>query len=149
MQIPAGEIGVVIAQVGEQLPIGAKSAIYKKEFGDFADLRSFVAHGGQKGVQRPVLPPGHDADSSGGVSGDNEAARLRRANFAGVAAREDRQGRRWFPRSGGWNRRNSNRRGSRRCLVAPRHRYGAVGIVTTLDGDPLPSGAIAEPPRRF
>ena len=29
VQVPAGQIGVVIAQVGEALPIGAKSAVYK------------------------------------------------------------------------------------------------------------------------
>lgn len=58
VQIPAGEIGVVIAQVGAPLPIGAKSAVYRSEFGNFTDLRGFVEHGGQKGVQRPVLPPG-------------------------------------------------------------------------------------------
>lgn len=58
VQVPAGEIGVVIAQVGAALPIGAKSAVYKKEFGMFTDLTGFVANGGQKGVQRPVLPPG-------------------------------------------------------------------------------------------
>src|SRR5215467_7575806 len=33
VQIPAGQIGVVIAQVGGALPIGAKSAIFKPEFG--------------------------------------------------------------------------------------------------------------------
>jgi len=58
VQVPAGEIGVVIAQVGEPLPIGAKSARYKPEFGNFTDLRKFIENGGQKGVQRPVLPPG-------------------------------------------------------------------------------------------
>jgi hypothetical protein len=58
VQIPAGEIGVVIAQVGKPLPIGAKSAIYKNEFGNFTVLRQFVELGGQKGVQRPVLSPG-------------------------------------------------------------------------------------------
>ena len=58
VQVPAGEIGVVIAQVGEPLPIGAKSAEYRAEFGDFRDVREFLAQGGQKGVQRPVLPPG-------------------------------------------------------------------------------------------
>src|SRR5207245_2324095 len=31
VQVPAGEIGVVIAQVGNPLPIGAKSAVYKQE----------------------------------------------------------------------------------------------------------------------
>ncbi len=58
VQVPAGEIGVVIAQVGQPLPTGAKSAIYKKDFGDFTRLREFVLGSGQKGVQRPVLPPG-------------------------------------------------------------------------------------------
>jgi len=58
VQVPAGEIGVVIAQVGGPLPIGAKSAVYRPEFGSFSDARAFVAAGGQKGVQRPVLPPG-------------------------------------------------------------------------------------------
>ena len=58
VQIPAGEIGVVVAQVGKPLPIGAKSAVYKPEFGAFQDLRNFIVAGGQKGVQRPVLPPG-------------------------------------------------------------------------------------------
>jgi regulator of protease activity HflC (stomatin/prohibitin superfamily) len=58
VQVPAGQIGVVVAQVGQPLPIGAKSAVYKKEFANFSDLKSFIQNGGQKGVQRPVLPPG-------------------------------------------------------------------------------------------
>jgi hypothetical protein len=58
VQVPAGEIGVVISQVGTPLPMGAKSAIYKKEFGNFSHVKEFIELGGQKGVQRPVLPPG-------------------------------------------------------------------------------------------
>ena len=58
VQIPAGLVGVVIAQVGAPLPIGAKSAAYKPQFGNFQDLAAFVTGGGEKGVQRPVLPPG-------------------------------------------------------------------------------------------
>src|SRR3954453_866984 len=58
VQVPAGEIGVVIAQVGAPLPIGAKSAVYKPELANFSNLHSFLELGGQKGVQRPVLPPG-------------------------------------------------------------------------------------------
>src|ERR1700674_1645284 len=58
VQVPAGQIGVVIAQVGRPLPIGAKSAVYKPEFGNFTDLMVFIEKGGQKGVQRPVLSPG-------------------------------------------------------------------------------------------
>lgn len=40
VQIPAGQIGVVIAQVGAALPIGAKSAVYKSEFGSFQDIQA-------------------------------------------------------------------------------------------------------------
>jgi hypothetical protein len=58
VQVPAGQIGVVIAQVGTPTPIGAKSAIYRREFANFTDLNAFVRGGGQKGVQRPVLSPG-------------------------------------------------------------------------------------------
>src|SRR6267142_4375952 len=58
VQVPAGQIGVVVAQVGQPLPIGAKSAVYKPEFGNFTALDTFVEQGGQKGVQRPVLSPG-------------------------------------------------------------------------------------------
>src|SRR5262245_39941778 len=58
VQVPAGEIGVVIAQVGDPLPIGAKSAVYTSELGNFSNVATFVQHRGQKGVQRPVLPPG-------------------------------------------------------------------------------------------
>src|SRR5919201_3312925 len=56
VQVPAGEIGVVIAQVGAPLPIGAKSAEYHDSFGNFSVLEGFINGGGQKGVQRPVLP---------------------------------------------------------------------------------------------
>ena len=58
VQVPAGGIGLVIAQVGAPLPVGAKSALYKTEFGDFSNVTTFLDAGGQKGVQRPVLPPG-------------------------------------------------------------------------------------------
>ncbi|MEI9932753.1 MAG: hypothetical protein WDM89_20020 [Rhizomicrobium sp.] len=58
VQIPAGQIGVVIAQVGASLPVGAKSGVYKSQFGNFLDLELFVTGGGEKGVQRLVLPPG-------------------------------------------------------------------------------------------
>jgi hypothetical protein len=61
VQVPAGQIGVVIAQVGKPLPIGAKSAHFKKIYGNFSDLRVFVNNDGEKGVQRPVLAPGASA----------------------------------------------------------------------------------------
>ena len=58
VQVPAGQIGVVIAQVGAPPPIGAKSGVYKPAFGNFADMALFIREGGQKAVQRPVLSPG-------------------------------------------------------------------------------------------
>jgi hypothetical protein len=58
VQVPAGQVGVVISQIGEPLQAGAKSGVYKPEFGLFSDINPFLANGGQKGVQRPVLPPG-------------------------------------------------------------------------------------------
>src|SRR3954470_9618030 len=58
VQVPPDHTGLVIAQVGEALATGAKSAVYKPEFGSFADVTTFLANGGQRGVQRPVLPPG-------------------------------------------------------------------------------------------
>ena len=58
VQVPAGEIGVVIAQVGQSLAEGQKSGIYKPVYGDFSDVRAFVENGGQKGPQRPTLRPG-------------------------------------------------------------------------------------------
>src|ERR1043165_73618 len=58
VQVPAGGIGGVIAQVGAPLPIGAKSGFYDPAFGTFTKLEEFIEKGGQKGVQRPVLPPG-------------------------------------------------------------------------------------------
>jgi len=64
VQVPAGQIGIVVGQIGQPLPIGAKSAAYTEAFGNFTNLRAFVEGAGpkkirgQKGVQRPVLPPG-------------------------------------------------------------------------------------------
>src|SRR5579871_2148299 len=51
VQVPANEIGVIIAQVGKSLPPGAKSAHYKPEFGDFTDVSKYILNGGEKGVQ--------------------------------------------------------------------------------------------------
>src|SRR5438045_5407965 len=57
VQVPAGEIGVVIAQVGEPLPIGAKSGVYKPEFGNYSHVEGFITAGGQKAGQRTLLAP--------------------------------------------------------------------------------------------
>jgi regulator of protease activity HflC (stomatin/prohibitin superfamily) len=57
VQVPPGQIGVVIAQLGESPPIGAKSARFIPE-AKITDIKAFVEKHGQKGVQRPVLVPG-------------------------------------------------------------------------------------------
>jgi regulator of protease activity HflC (stomatin/prohibitin superfamily) len=143
VQIPAGQIGVVIAQVGSALPIGAKSAVYRPEFGTFQDLATFVDKGGQKGVQRTVLPPGTVAPihpigflviTKGRVYGIPVAE-----EFARLA----RQAGKLTAQSFGLEPEQLNV-----VRIEPQTKQdGAIvdmiGIVTTLEGTPLPKGAIA------
>ena len=138
VQVPAGEIGVVIAQVGRPLPIGAKSAEYRAEFGNFSNLRSFIDAGGQKGVQRPVLPPGslvpiHPVGfvvlTKSAVYGSPVSPELlTRVSAEGMLV----------PASFGLNPAQLSV-----TVIAPRGEIDQVGIVTVLEGDPLPSGDIA------
>ena len=144
VQVPAGEVGVVISQVGAPLPIGAKSAVYKKSFGNFSDLRSFVSSGGQKGVQRPVFPPGTLAPihplgflvvTKAQVYGLPLSPQLR-----------DRAGKtgRLTPEAFGLRPQQLD---LVRIEPKPCGQDGSmldmVGIVTAFEGDPLPSGDIA------
>lgn len=136
VQIPAGQIGVVIAQAGQPLPMGAKSAVYRSEFGQFEDLRSFVKQGGQKGVQRPVLSPGttlpiHPVgflvitrDRVFGVPISPELQKLK-------ALSPEHFG---LPHGDLEVLRIDRGQGEQRDMI---------GIVTSLEGDPLPSGDIA------
>ena len=143
VQVPAGEIGVVIAQVGQPLPIGAKSAVYKKEFANFSNLRSFVGLGGQKGVQRPVLPPG-------------TLVPIHPIGFL-VITRSEVFGRPVSPelraKAGKDHKITPEALGLQpeqlelvRIEPAPKGEDGTVdtvGIVTVYEGDPLPPGDIA------
>jgi hypothetical protein len=143
VQVPAGEIGVVIAQVGRPLPIGAKSAVYRKEFGNFSDLRSFVSSGGQKGVQRPVLPPGtlvpiHPVGfmviTKSEVYGQPISPELRAKAGRGGPITPDALG--------------LAREQLDLVRIEPQRHddgmtYDTVGIVTTYEGEPLQSGDIA------
>ena len=144
VQIPAGEIGVVIAQVGAALPIGAKSAVFKPEFGNFTDLRRFIGMGGQKGVQRPVLPPGTlvPMHPVGFLV-------ITKRDVYGVPISPELQ-----PPSGAGGRLTPEAFGLRpeqlelvRIQPLPAGPGGKmvdmVGVVTTYEGDPLPSGDIA------
>lgn len=137
VQVPAGEIGVVIAQVGEPLPIGAKSAEYHAEFGNFSELGSFLAHGGQKGVQRPVLPPGtllpvHPVAflvvTSRAVFGLPVAPELASLADDGDLTTE----------SFGLAEEQLQV-----MVIAPQGKVDVVGVVTTLEGTPLDKGDIA------
>jgi regulator of protease activity HflC (stomatin/prohibitin superfamily) len=137
VQVPAGEIGVVIAQVGAPLPIGAKSAEYRPDFGNFTGLQMFVEDGGQKGVQRPVLPPGsllpvHPVGflviTTQGVYGlpvspelvDQSKGDALTAESFGLSPEQLRV-----------------------VVIAPDGAVDLIGVVTTLEGPPLPSGDIA------
>jgi len=137
VQVPAGEIGVVIAQVGAPLPIGAKSALYKPEFGNFSSLEGFVTQGGQKGVQRPVLPPGtllpiHPVGFL--VLTPQTVYGLPVSPDLGDQAGANTLS----PESFGLNPDML-----RVVVIAPDGAIDLVGVVTTLEGEPLPSGDIA------
>jgi uncharacterized membrane protein YqiK len=139
VQVPAGEIAVVVAQVGAPLPIGAKSAAYKEEFANFSNLDAFVNGGGQKGVQRPVLTPGtllpiHPVGflviTSRKVYGLPVSPDLsERAKATGGVLRAESFG--LSPEQ------------LQVVVIAPRGPQDMVGIVTTLEGPPLESGDIA------
>jgi regulator of protease activity HflC (stomatin/prohibitin superfamily) len=144
VQIPAGQIGVVIAQVGRPLPIGAKSAVYKAEFGSFQDVASFMRNGGEKGVQRIVLPPGSVAAIHpvgflvvalnhvyGVPVADEYVSLLRRAG-------------------GGLTHQTFGLIDEQMMVVRIQPRtttdgklIDMVGIITTLEGSPSPQGAMA------
>jgi uncharacterized membrane protein YqiK len=137
VQVPAGELGVVIAQVGRPLPIGAKSARYHPEFANFSDLRGFVANGGEKGVQRPVLPPGTlvpihpvaflviTAEKVYGLPVTEGS--VQHAGRGPLA-----------PESFGLAPEQL-----RIVVITPRSGSDVIGVVTALEGEPLPSGDIA------
>lgn len=143
VQVPAGQIGVVIAQVGEPAPIGAKSGAYKPEFGNFTDLNTFIEKGGQKGVQRPVLSPGTLAPI-------HPVAFLviTKPQVFGVPVSDDY--RRLAAAKGGltFEAFSLEERQLEVTRIAPKPAESGkvvdmIGIVTTLEGEPLPPRAIA------
>jgi hypothetical protein len=143
VQVPAGQIGVVIAQVGEPTPIGAKSGEYKPEFGNFTDLTTFVTKGGQKGVQRPVLSPGTLAPI-------HPAAFLviTKPHVFGVPVSDDY--RRLVHAESGLTFRTFGLEEIQLEVtrISPKPSDGGkvvdmIGVVTTQEGEPLPAGAIA------
>ena len=148
VQVPAGQIGIVIAQIGHPLPIGAKSAIYTPAFGSFTDLRAFVEGAGdqkikgQKGVQRPVLAPGTLAPI-------HPVAFLviTKPQVYGVPVSEELRNRvkggKLNPEAFGLNPPQLDVTRIEPRATESGHVVDMVGVVTTLDGDPLPAGDIA------
>src|SRR5437773_7561644 len=134
VQVPAGEIGVVISQIGEPLPTGAKSAVYKPSFGNFTDLAAFIGGMGQKGVQRQVLAPGTraaippvgflvvTAPKAYGLPVDRQIVAKGPLSPTSFGLHPDQ---------------------FRVTVIAPKGDQDMVGIVTTLEGDPLAPADIA------
>ena len=56
VQVRAGEIGVVVAQVGRSLPIGAKSAESVGDLSNITDLRLGSRPAGRKACSAPCCP---------------------------------------------------------------------------------------------
>ncbi len=151
VQIQPGAIGVVIAQVGGSLPSGAKSAIYNDQLGDFSSLRQFLAGGGQRGVQRYVLPPGTTVPMHpmafvvitrgkmfGKTLSDDVDALTRQLTAEQLSVTEITPGSRRG--SGGRDRGYDDEYGTTSNQGGD---VDVIGIVTTLEGPPLPSGDIA------
>jgi len=143
VQVPAGQIGVVIAQVGRPLPIGAKSAVYKPEFGNFSDLNTFIEKGGQKGVQRPVLSPGTLAPiHPAAFLVITKPEVFGRPISTDLNALADKKGALTYRAFGLEERQLEVTRISPHPTEAGRV-LDMIGIVTTLEGEPLPAGDIA------
>jgi regulator of protease activity HflC (stomatin/prohibitin superfamily) len=142
VQVRAGEIGVIIAQAGRPLPIGAKSAESVSHLNLITNVREWLKAGGQKGVQRPVLPPGS-------LMPVHPVAFLvvTRERVYGVPVAKD------FQRLQSTGNLTHEAFGLsaeqlKVMVITPRSSSagGVVdtcGIVTALDGQPLPAGAIA------
>ncbi len=137
VQIPAGQIGVVIAQVGQPLPTGAKSGLYKPEFGQFTDLQTFIKHGGQKGVQRPVLGPGTTLPMH-----PVAFMVISRDRVFGVPIMPELSGAQVKLTAHSFNLTPADLEVVR-IQRGPEDRTDVIGIVTTLEGNPLESGDIA------
>ncbi|KJU81822.1 Band 7 protein [Candidatus Magnetobacterium bavaricum] len=138
VQVPAGEIGVVIAQVGKPLPVGAKSAIYKDAFGNFGNLDDFVNNGGQKGVQRHVLSPGTLAP----IHPAGFLVITRKVVYGVPVAPEMQRIMPLTPDKFGLKPDQLNVVRIE-PLMHDDQITDTIGIVTTYEGDPLPSGDIA------
>jgi uncharacterized membrane protein YqiK len=132
VQVAAGEIGVVISQVGGPLPVGAKSGRYRADFGNFSDIEVFLGSGGEKGVQRAVLPPGTL------VPIHPVAFLVLTPDKTYGLPISSRFGKNPTPESFGLDPAQL-----RVTVISPHGNNDVLGIVTALEGEPLDSGDIA------
>ncbi len=141
VQVPPGQIGVVISQLGASPKIGAKSARFIPE-AKITDVKVFVEKNGEKGVQRPVLVPGTTLP-------------LHPVAFL-VITRDKVYGKPLLPDLEAKFQRGQlnpddfglNPEWLEVTIIGPRPTESGkivdmIGVVTTLDGDPLPPGDIA------
>ncbi len=142
VQVRAGEIGVVVAQVGSPLPIGAKSAESFSDLNLITNLHAWLQAGGQKGVQRPVLPPGSlmPVNPVGFLVITRQ--RVYGVPVAQQFQRLQAQGKFTYQAFG------LEENQLKVTVITPRSAGGGgvvdtCGIVTALEGQPLPSAAIA------
>ncbi|MFO0964100.1 MAG: SPFH domain-containing protein [Gemmataceae bacterium] len=142
VQVRAGEIGVVVAQVGKPLPVGAKSAVSVSELNLITNLRAWLEAGGQKGVQRSVLPPGSLMPVH--PVGFLVITRERIYGIPVTRQFQELQARGDFT----YEAFGLDEKQLRVTVITPRSSSaGGVidtcGVVTALEGQPLPPGAIA------
>ena len=134
VQVPAGEIGVVIAQVGRAAADRRQERRSTSPSSRTSPTcAAFVDNGGQKGVQRPVLPPGtllpiHPVAflviTTGKVYGQSVSPEMvQRAKATGGVLQPESFG--LAPEQ------------LQVVVIAPNGPQDMIGIVTTLDGEPL------------
>ena len=127
VQVPPDHIGLVIAQVGAPLPTGAKSAVYRPEFGNFADIRAFLDQ------RRPARRA-----AAGAASRHHRADppdRLRRHHQRRASSA------RWSRRRPSAAVQQVDPAALQVVHITPQGDRDIVGVVTTLEGPP--SGDIA------
>ena len=75
VQVPAGEIGVIISQVGAPLEVGAKSAVYNEALANFSDVRELHRQRRPEGRATSGAPSRHAAAAAPrGIHGAHPAA---------------------------------------------------------------------------
>lgn len=165
VQVSPGAIGVVIAQVGGPAEQGAKSAVYRDELGDFSDLRKFLVNGGQRGVQRPVMPPGTTlpihpiaflvvtrdgvfgkpmSEGTGAIAKTLTRDQLSVTDITPIGRQGIPQSAMDYDDSSGSKKsRRANAMLNQLTSTQDEGTTDVIGVVTILDGPPLPSGDIA------